>query len=82
MIGRYCGVASHVESRCVCDECAWSEREDDPCAQADGTLPPAERRNYTGVVHALTDIVKKEGIGGLFTGASTTAVRAMALNCG
>ena len=50
--------------------------------QADGTLPPAERRNYTGVVHALTDIVKKEGVSGLFTGASTTAVRAMALNCG
>ena len=50
--------------------------------QADGTLPPAERRNYTGVVHALTDIVAKEGVGGLFVGASTTAVRAMALNMG
>ena len=50
--------------------------------QADGTLPPAERRNYTGVVHALTDIVKKDGVGGLFVGASATAVRAMALNMG
>ena len=50
--------------------------------QADGTLPAAERRNYTGVGHALTDIVKKEGVGGLFVGASTTAVRAMALNMG
>ena len=50
--------------------------------QADGTLPAAERRNYTGVAHALTDIVKKEGVGGLFVGASTTAVRAMALNMG
>ena len=50
--------------------------------QADGTLPAAERRNYTGVVHALTDIVRKEGVGGLFVGASTTAVRAMALNMG
>lgn len=50
--------------------------------QADGTLPPAERRNYTGVMHALTDIVKKEGVGGLFTGAGTTSVRAMALNMG
>jgi solute carrier family 25 oxoglutarate transporter 11 len=50
--------------------------------QADGTLPAAERRNYTGVVHALSDIVKKEGVGGLFVGASTTAVRAMALNMG
>jgi len=50
--------------------------------QADGTLPAAERRNYTGVVHALTSIVKEDGIGGLFVGASTTAVRAMALNMG
>ena len=49
--------------------------------QADGTLP-AERRNYTGVMHALSDIVSKEGVGGLFVGASTTAVRAMALNMG
>jgi solute carrier family 25 oxoglutarate transporter 11 len=50
--------------------------------QADGTLPAAERRNYTGVVHALTDILKKDGPAGLFVGASTTAVRAMALNMG
>lgn len=50
--------------------------------QADGTLPPSERRNYSGVVHALSDIVKKEGVGGLFIGAPTTAVRAMALNMG
>jgi solute carrier family 25 oxoglutarate transporter 11 len=33
-------------------------------------------------VHALTDIVKKDGFGGLFVGASTTAVRAMSLNMG
>jgi hypothetical protein len=32
-----------------------------PYAAADGTLPAAERRNYTGVVHALSDIVKKAG---------------------
>jgi solute carrier family 25 (mitochondrial oxoglutarate transporter), member 11 len=50
--------------------------------QADGTLPAAERRNYTGVVHALSDILKKDGPAGLFVGASTTAVRAMALNMG
>ena len=36
--------------------------------QADGTLPAAERRNYTGVAHALTDIVRKDGVGGLFRG--------------
>ena len=50
--------------------------------QADKTLPVDQRRNYTGVVHALSDIVKNEGVGGLFTGASTTAIRAMALNMG
>ena len=50
--------------------------------QADKTLPVNERRNYTGVVHALSDIVKKEGVGGLFTGAGTTSIRAMALNMG
>mmetsp|Transcript_1734 Transcript_1734/g.3861 ORF Transcript_1734/g.3861 Transcript_1734/m.3861 type:complete len:294 (-) Transcript_1734:204-1085(-) len=50
--------------------------------QADGTLPAAERRNYSGVAHALTDIVKKEGLGGLFVGAGTTSIRAMALNMG
>ena len=48
--------------------------------QADKTLPVDQRRNYTGVVHALSDIVKNEA--GLFTGASTTAIRAMALNMG
>lgn len=32
--------------------------------------------------NALTRIVKEEGIGGLFTGAGPTVVRAMALNMG
>jgi solute carrier family 25 (mitochondrial oxoglutarate transporter), member 11 len=50
--------------------------------QADKTLPVDQRRNYTGVGHALSDIIKNEGFGGLFTGASTTAIRAMALNMG
>jgi solute carrier family 25 oxoglutarate transporter 11 len=50
--------------------------------QADQTLPVASRRNYSGVLHALKDIVQKEGPGGLFTGASSTAIRAMALNAG
>jgi len=50
--------------------------------QADGTLPPEKRRNYTGVFQALTTIVKEEGVMGLFTGAGPTAVRAMALNMG
>ena len=50
--------------------------------QADGTLPPAQRRGYQNVFHAMTTIVREEGAAGLFTGAGTTAARAMALNCG
>ncbi|KAI3434506.1 hypothetical protein D9Q98_002580 [Chlorella vulgaris] len=50
--------------------------------QADTTLPPEQRRNYKGVFDALTRIVRDEGIGGLFTGAGPTVVRACALNMG
>eukprot|EP00441_Pelagodinium_beii_P047352 CAMPEP_0197621848 /NCGR_PEP_ID=MMETSP1338-20131121/2281_1 /TAXON_ID=43686 ORGANISM="Pelagodinium beii, Strain RCC1491" /NCGR_SAMPLE_ID=MMETSP1338 /ASSEMBLY_ACC=CAM_ASM_000754 /LENGTH=296 /DNA_ID=CAMNT_0043191401 /DNA_START=58 /DNA_END=948 /DNA_ORIENTATION=- len=50
--------------------------------QADTMLPPAERRNYTGVGHALTSIAKGEGVMGLFAGSGPTATRAMALNFG
>ncbi|EFN51826.1 hypothetical protein CHLNCDRAFT_56352 [Chlorella variabilis] len=50
--------------------------------QADTTLPAEQRRNYKGVFDALTRIVKDEGMGGLFTGAGPTVVRACALNMG
>jgi len=50
--------------------------------QADTMLPVAERRNYRGVGHALTSIVRSEGAAGLFKGAAPTATRAMALNFG
>jgi len=50
--------------------------------QADGLLPAAKRRNYSGVGAALSTIIKEEGVAGLFTGAGPTAVRAMALNMG
>jgi len=50
--------------------------------QADTMLPAAERRNYTGVGHALTSIAKNEGFMGLFAGSVPTATRAMALNFG
>eukprot|EP00425_Heterocapsa_triquetra_P000508 CAMPEP_0195053268 /NCGR_PEP_ID=MMETSP0448-20130528/2467_1 /TAXON_ID=66468 /ORGANISM="Heterocapsa triquestra, Strain CCMP 448" /LENGTH=295 /DNA_ID=CAMNT_0040082545 /DNA_START=71 /DNA_END=958 /DNA_ORIENTATION=- len=50
--------------------------------QADSMLPAAERRNYTGVGHALVSTVKEDGVGGLFKGAVPTATRAMALNFG
>jgi len=50
--------------------------------QADTMLPMAERRGYTGVGHALSSIVKTEGIMGIMKGVGPTATRAMALNFG
>ena len=50
--------------------------------QADTTLPADQRRNYKGVGDAFVRIVREEGVGGLFTGAGPTVVRAMALNMG
>merc|ERR1719157_525405 len=50
--------------------------------QSDSMLPVAERRNYSGVGHALSSIASQEGPLGLFKGALPTATRAMALNFG
>lgn len=50
--------------------------------QADATLPPESRRNYTGVLNALTRIVKEEGVLGLWRGSFPTVLRAMSLNMG
>ncbi|KAK4229480.1 mitochondrial 2-oxoglutarate/malate carrier protein [Podospora fimiseda] len=50
--------------------------------QSDGLKPLAERKNYKSVIDALTSIAKNEGIGALWSGASPTVVRAMALNFG
>ncbi len=50
--------------------------------QADGTLPPAERRNYKNVFNALSQISAQEGFTNLWKGAAPTIVRAMALNLG
>ncbi|PFH38440.1 2-oxoglutarate/malate translocase OMT [Besnoitia besnoiti] len=50
--------------------------------QADATLPPEQRRNYTGVLNAMTRIVKEEGLFGLWRGSTPTVLRAMALNMG
>ncbi|KXZ55742.1 hypothetical protein GPECTOR_2g1292 [Gonium pectorale] len=50
--------------------------------QADSTLPPEQRRNYKGVGDAFVRIVREDGVGGLFRGATPTVVRAMALNMG
>lgn len=48
--------------------------------QADGTLPPAERRNYKHVGDAFTRIVREEGVLGLWKGSAPTIVRALAIN--
>jgi solute carrier family 25 oxoglutarate transporter 11 len=50
--------------------------------QSDSMLPEAERRNYKGVGHALSQIATTEGPAALFKGAVPTATRAMALNFG
>lgn len=50
--------------------------------QADGSLPAAERRNYTHVGNAMSRIVKEEGFFSLWKGAYPTIVRAMVLNLG
>jgi solute carrier family 25 oxoglutarate transporter 11 len=50
--------------------------------QSDGLRPTAERANYRGVGDALTRIARTEGVRQLWTGASPTVARAMALNFG
>ncbi|XP_036342360.1 mitochondrial 2-oxoglutarate/malate carrier protein-like [Rhagoletis pomonella] len=46
----------------------------------DARLPPAERRNYTSTVNALTRIVKEEGVLTLWRGAVPTVGRAVVVN--
>lgn len=50
--------------------------------QSDGLKAKELRANYTSVIDALTRITKSEGILALWSGASPTIVRAMALNFG
>ena len=50
--------------------------------QADATLPEAHRRHYKHAFHALSRIMKEEGVLALWKGAGPTVVRAMALNMG
>ncbi|KAK7252427.1 hypothetical protein RIF29_36353 [Crotalaria pallida] len=45
--------------------------------QADGRLPPAQRRNYKSVVDAISTMVKREGVTSLWRGSSLTVNRAM-----
>ncbi|KAL7595392.1 mitochondrial uncoupling protein 5 [Lactuca sativa] len=45
--------------------------------QADGRLPLAQRRNYKGVVDAISTMVKQEGVTSLWRGSSLTVNRAM-----
>ncbi|KAE8706947.1 Mitochondrial uncoupling protein 6 [Hibiscus syriacus] len=45
--------------------------------QADGRLPPSQRRNYTSVIDAVTRMSKQEGITSLWRGSSLTVNRAM-----
>ena len=45
--------------------------------QADGRLPPAQRRNYAGVSDAITRMARQEGIASLWRGSALTVNRAM-----
>ncbi|XP_047149455.1 mitochondrial uncoupling protein 5-like [Vigna umbellata] len=45
--------------------------------QADGRLPPSQRRNYKSVVDAITRMTKDEGVTSLWRGSSLTVNRAM-----
>ncbi|CAK9165222.1 unnamed protein product [Ilex paraguariensis] len=45
--------------------------------QADGRLPISQRRNYKGVVDAITQMSKQEGITSLWRSSSLTVNRAM-----
>lgn len=46
----------------------------------DGRLPVEQRRNYSGVVNALTRITKEEGVLTLWRGCTPTVIRAMVVN--
>ena len=47
---------------------------------ADGRLPVDQRRGYTGVVNALSRIIKEEGVVTLWRGWKPTVTRAMVVN--
>ncbi|CAG9942719.1 unnamed protein product [Clonostachys rosea f. rosea IK726] len=50
--------------------------------QSDGAKPLPERANYRSVIDALNTIARKEGIRGLWSGATPTIVRACSTNFG
>ncbi len=50
--------------------------------QAEGTLPPAQRRGYTGLFNGVSRVAKEEGVKALWKGAMPAVARAMALNFG
>lgn len=50
--------------------------------QADGSLPPDQRRNYKNVFEAMGRIIKEEGVLSLWRGSGSTIARAMSMNLG
>eukprot|EP00826_Nyctotherus_ovalis_P055926 TRINITY_DN7481_c0_g1_i12.p1 TRINITY_DN7481_c0_g1~~TRINITY_DN7481_c0_g1_i12.p1 ORF type:complete len:266 (-),score=61.84 TRINITY_DN7481_c0_g1_i12:164-961(-) len=50
--------------------------------QADGALPPDQKRNYKNWHDALRRIIRKEGFRSLWKGATPTIIKAMVMNLG
>jgi len=50
--------------------------------QADGMLPPDQKRNYKNAIDALIRICREEGVLTLWRGATPTILRAMSVNLG
>lgn len=50
--------------------------------QADGLLPPEQRRNYKNAIDALIRICREEGVLALWRGGAPTVLRAMSVNLG
>ena len=49
---------------------------------ADARAPPAQRRNYRGVAHALASVAREGGVAALWSGVGPTVLRAALLNAG
>jgi len=71
-----CGLASGATAATICCPVEVSLIR----MQADGRLPPEERRNYKNVFDGILRIAREEGIATCWRGSTPTVVRAMVVN--